>query len=237
MRTWRRASRVVAAIIATWGFATDSAAQVLASTALRAQEPAAGAGEEPEAAPPYEVEFVAGTEFQSGTASVRLRSPLVLDAHYFGVDDNEIGMLGFAWTLQARRLRILPGVAWAFGSENKPAPVLTLRWSYDSERWISQGLFVQSLRAYVPAHEEGEHAGDGEEEEVVEHASVLDGVHLSAVLGRLELGPMVEHIRYREENAWKGGARVGWRLGRAVKLVGQIVGPGTEVRAGLAWEP
>jgi hypothetical protein len=223
---WRRARQVAAVAVLSWG---------LVPVVGSAQEPAAGAEAEEEEAPPYEVEFIAGTEFQSGTASVRLRSPLVLDAHYFGVEDNEIGMIGLAWTFQKGGLRVLPGVAWAFGSENKPAPVLTLRWSYDSERWITQGLFVQSLGDYVPAHHDGE--GVEEDEEVIEHASILDGVHVSAVLGRLELGPMIEHIQYREEDGWKGGARVAWRLGGGVKIAGQIVGPGTEVRAGLAWEP
>lgn len=173
-----------------------------------------------------------GTEFQSGTASVRLRSPLVLDAHFFGVEDNEIGMVGLAWTFQKGGLRVLPGVGWAFGSENKPGLAITLRWSYDSERWLTQGLLIRSLSEFEPSAEQIE-----EGEELIKRASLLDGIHASAVLGRLELGPLVEYIGYREESGWKGGARVAWRLGRGVKLVSQVVGPGTEVRGGLAWEP
>ena len=60
---------------------------------------------------------------------------------------------------------------------------------------------------------------------------------MSARIGRLEVGPLVEHIQYREEREWKGGARVAWRVGAGLKIVGQVLGPGAEARAGLAWEP
>jgi hypothetical protein len=95
---------------------------------------------------------------------------------------------------------------------------------------------VQSLRAYLPpkADEEEEAAA---EEEAARHASILDGIHVSARVGRLEAGPLIEHIHYREENEWKAGARVAWRVGSGVKIVGQVLGPDVEARAGLAWEP
>jgi hypothetical protein len=108
-----------------------------------------------------------------------------------------------------------------------------VRWTCEGRRWLTQGLWVQSLRAHVPPHEE-EHEGDVEE---VRHASILDGIHVSAVLGHLELGPVVEHIRYREENAWKGGVRAAWRLPRGFKIVTQVVGPDSEIRGGITWEP
>jgi hypothetical protein len=59
---------------------------------------------------------------------------------------------------------------------------------------------------------------------------------VSARVGRLEVGPLVEHIVYREELEWKGGARVAWRGARGFKIVGQILGPGIEARAGFVWE-
>jgi hypothetical protein len=77
---------------------------------------------------------------------------------------------------------------------------------------------------------------EGDEVAVVRYASVLDGVHVSARVGA-EIGPIVEHIQYREGQEWKGGARVAWRVGRAFKIVGQVLGPDAEARAGLAWEP
>jgi hypothetical protein len=97
--------------------------------ALAPQEPA-GAEEAEEA--PVEAEFVASTIFQGGTVALRLRSPLTLEGHYFGVEDNEIGVVGLAWTFTHRELRIVPGIGWAFGSENRPAPVITVRWSYET---------------------------------------------------------------------------------------------------------
>lgn len=183
---------------------------------------------------PAEADFVASTEFQSGMAAVRLGSPLFFDTHFFGVETNEIGVIGLAWELRHKGLRILPGLGWSFGSENKPAPVATVRWSFESGNWISQGLWALSLRAHLP-DAESEHAS--EEPDAVAHSSILDGVHVSRRMARLELGPMVEHLRYREENEWKGGLRAAWELGRGVKLVAQAVAPDPEVRVGLAWEP
>jgi len=98
---------------------------------------------------------------------------------------------------------------------------------------MTQGLWVQSLRAHLP-----EESADSEQEETeVRYGSILDGVHVSAVFGRAEIGPIVEHIQYREEKEWKGGVRAAWRVGRGFKVVGQVVGPETEVRGGLTWEP
>ncbi len=194
--------------------------------------------EEHEEGPPrFEAELVASTIFQGARLAVRSSSPLTFESHFFGVETNEIGMVGLAWTFVHGGWRVVPGVAWAFGSENRPAPVVTLRWSYEHERWLSQGLWVQSLRPYVPDHVEDhfeEHQGGGEA--VVRHAGILDGAHASAVVGPWELGALVEHIRYREEREWKGGARVAWRAGHGLKIVGQALGPGAEVRGGLMWE-
>jgi hypothetical protein len=50
------------------------------------------------------------------------------------------------------------------------------------------------------------------------------------------LGPLIEHILYRESDEWKGGVRAAWRAGSGVKLVGQVLGPGFEARAGFSWE-
>jgi hypothetical protein len=192
--------------------------------------------EEAEGAPKFEAEFVASAIFQGGTVAGRLRSPLTLEGHYFGVEDNEIGIVGLAWTFSKGALRVVPGIGWSFASASRPAAVITARWSYEHPRWITQGLWVQSLRAHVPAHEDEEHhAGEGEADDV-RYASILDGVHASAVVGHLEVGPLAEHIQYREEREWKGGARVAWRIGRGVKIVGQVLGPGAEVRGGLVWE-
>ena len=209
----------------------------LARQRAEAQEPQEPAGAEEAEEAPVEAEFVASTIFQGGTVALRLRSPLTLEGHYFGVEDNEIGVVGLAWTFTHRALRVVPGLGWAFGSENRPAPVVTVRWSYEAERWLTQGLWVQSLRAYLPAQPDEHEDEAAAEGEAVRHASILDGIHVSARIGRLEVDPLVEHIQYREEREWKGGARVAWRVGAGLKIVGQVLGPGAEARAGLAWEP
>lgn len=198
----------------------------------RQPEPLAEGAESEEGGPRYEAELVASTIFQGGTVAARLASPLTVEAHYFGVETNEIGMVGLGWTFSRGRLRLVPGVAWSFGSENRPAPVITARWTYEQRRWLTQGLWVQSLNAYVPEKVDA----DGEEEEVYRYASILDGIHASLRLGLAELGPLVEYIRYREENEWKAGVRGAWLVGGRFKVVGQVLGPGLEARAGFSWE-
>jgi len=211
----------------------------LATAPARAsQQTQAGAAAEPrpeEGSPPrIEAEFVASTIFQEATIVVRLNSPLSVDAHWFGVEENDIGVIGLSWNFAWRGLNLTPGLGWAFGHENRPAPVVTARWSYEQRRWLTEGLWVQSLKAHLPERVE-EGGGEAAEEEV-RYASVLDGVHVSARLGRAELGPLVEHIQYREEREWKGGVRAAWLVTRRVRLVAQVLGPDAEVRGGLAWE-
>jgi hypothetical protein len=211
---------------------------LLVTAPAQAQESQAGdpperGGESP---PPLEAEFVASTIFQEATVIARLRSPSSLDAHYFGVEGNDIGVFGLSWSLAWRGLNVAPGLGWAFGRENRPGLVLTARWSCEHPRWVTEGLWVQSLQAFLPERAE---EGDGESaaEETVRHASVLDGIHVSARLGRAEIGPLVEHIQYREEREWKGGARFAWLVAHGVRLVTQVLGPGAEVRGGMAWKP
>ena len=226
------ASRLACCLVLGWSSAL--AAQSVESKAWEPrawQEP-----QEPEAdeedGPRLEAELAASTIFQGGTVAVRSRSPLTVEAHFFGVADNEIGTVGLAWTFSRNGLRVIPGIAWSFGSKNRPAPVVTARWSYEHARWLTQGLWVQSLKAYVPEQV----VEDGESEEEVLYASILDGIHVSARVGRAELGPLVEYVRYREEQEWKGGARVAWRVAEGFKLVGQLLVPEVEARAGFVWE-
>lgn len=194
-------------------------------------------GHEDHHSPRIEVELAGSSIFQSGGASLRLGSPLRAEIRYFGVEGNDIGVAGLGWELRVGGLRVIPGVAWGFGRENEPGPMITARWVYEDEHWISQGVWVQSLGEYQQPVAGSEDASATEEmETVVKYAGALDGIHVSRRFGRVEAGPMVEHIRYREENAWKGGGRVAVGLGHSLRLVGQVVGPGTEVRGGFAWE-
>ena len=211
----------------------------LAAAPTRAsQQIQAGAAGEPESGeeetpPRIEAEFIASTVFQEATVAARLSSPLSLDAHWFGIEENDIGVIGLSWNFGWRGLNLAPGLGWAFGRENRPALVVTARWAYEHRRWLTEGLWVQSLKAHLP--ERAEESAEASEEEV-RYASVLDGVHVSARLGRAELGPLLEHIQYREEREWKGGVRAAWLVTRRVRLVAQVLGPDAEVRGGLAWE-
>ncbi len=189
---------------------------------------------EEEGPPRLEAEFVASTIFQGATLAIGTRWPLTFESHFFGVEESEIGMVGLGWTFSRRGLRVVPGVAWSFASDGRPAPVVTVRWSYENPRWITQGLWVQSLREHLPDTADEDEAE--EDDEQVRYAGILDGVHVSALVGRWEIGALIEHVRHREEREWKGGARVAWRAVEGLKLVGQVLGPGAEVRGGLVWE-
>jgi hypothetical protein len=180
-----------------------------------------------------EGEFTASTIFQVGYFDVRIgATPLLIDTRYYGVEIHDVGVAGLAWELKLRRLRVMPGIGWAAGKENKPAPVLTARWSFDHERWLTQGHWLQSFHEHVndTGDEDAESGGTNT------HSVVLEG-HLSGVVGRFEGGALGEHVRYREENEWKGGGRAAWRLGHGVKISTEVLAPHVEVRAGFAWEP
>lgn len=191
-----------------------------------AQEPAA---EPEEGAARIEAEFVGSTVFQSGLLSVGLESPLTFDAHYLGLDDIDAGIVGAAWSLSVGALRLLPGIGWGFTDRTRPAPMLMFRWAYDGEGWIGQGAFAVALRKQEVPDEEG-----GEPRDI--YVKILDGAHISRVVGSVEVGPMVENIQYRDENEWKAGARAAVRFGRGLKAMTQLVWPDTELRVGLAWE-
>ena len=153
-----RVTALIACLLVTC--APSRAQTVGPADTAAASDPDEEAGE---GAPRFEAEFIASGIFQGGTVALRLPSPLTFEAHYFGVETNEIGTVGLAWTFSRGGLRVVPGIAWSFGSENRPAPVVTARWSYEHWRRLTQGLWVQSLRADAPTSA-GEH-----DEEPAEH--------------------------------------------------------------------
>jgi hypothetical protein len=217
--------------------ATSLANRPLATEATTFWQEQTVAEGEAEAAAPAEAEFVGSTIFQSGFFGVRVWGPLLVEAHYFGMEDTDAGVTGLSWEFRHRGLRILPGLAWTFSSKNRPGPAATVRWGVETASWVSQGLWAVSLRAgtFEPENT-GAHESEGDTNAEV-YAHILDGVHVSRRFGRWEAGPMLEHIRYRDENEWKGGARVAWAFGRGFKIVTQAVAPDPELRLGLAWEP
>jgi len=206
---------------------------------LFAQEPAANKEEEAEEEPRVEAEFVASDIFRSGTAIIKVWRGLHLEGEYFGAPNYDVGMTGAAWKFRWKGLSLSPGLAVGFGSPVLTAPVFTFRWTLNTRRWFSQGFFAQALSGHVvqeetePSQETGERAVS-EEHKV--RTSILDNNHISIRLGPMEVGGLWEHIKYREENEWKGGLRVAARIGKGVKLIFQTVGPEVEFRGGIAFE-
>ena len=189
-------------------------------------------------APAIEIEAGGSSVFQFAMLGIRLgpkESPVFFDTHGYGVDTNEVGITGLAWEFRLGSFRLLPGLGWAFGRENKPSLAGTARWAHLGDTWVTEGLFVHSFEEQVPEASSTESGAHEESEEMVRHAGVMEG-HLSRRVGPVELGPLVEHIRYREENEWKGGARVAWRVGRGVRLLAMVLAPDPEARVGIAWE-
>ncbi len=209
-----------------------------AVTCLCAQESTTAREPEEEPEPRVEAEFVASDIFRSGTTIVRVWRGFRLEGEYFGAPNFDVGVTGGGWNFKWKGLSVAPGIAVGFGSGVKVSPIATLRWTLDTHRWFSQGFFGQSLRGHI-IEEETETEG-GEEAQVAEernvHASILDNNHISVRLGPLEIGGLWERIRYREENEWKGGLRVGARLRKGVKLIFQTVGPDVEFRGGIVFE-
>lgn len=208
----------------------------IALGAVWAQEQAAAPKPEPEEEEEirFESEYVSSGIFRSGTAIVKVWRGLHAEGEYFGGAKYDVGVVGAAWKWRWKALSVSPGFAVGFGSPAQVAPVLTFRWTIDSRRVFSQGFFAQSLRpnAFVEESEDGEEPG----EQRFSYTSILDNNHVSLRLGPVEVGPMWERIQYRNEQEWKGGARLGLRLPKGFKLIFQTVGPEVEYRGGIAFE-
>jgi hypothetical protein len=205
---------------------------LIASLGARAQEsPKEEPGEE-EAR--IETEFVASSVFRSGTLIVRAWRQVHLETEYFGSPEFDVGITGVSWKARWKGLSVSPGFAVGFGGNIDTAPIVTLRWTLDTERWFSQGFLAQSLTGHL-IQGEGE-AGEGEIPLRTIHSSILDNNHVSIRLGPIEAGGMWERIQYREELEWKGGLRLAARLGRRFKLIFQTVAPDIEFRGGIAYE-
>ena len=210
----------------------------LTAVCLYAQETKAKREPEEEPEPRVEAEFVASDIFRSGTTTVRVWRGFRLEGEYFGAPNFDVGVTGGGWNFTWKGLSFAPGMAVGFGSSVKVSPVATFRWTLNTHRWFSQGFLAQSLRGHIVEKEtEGE---ESEESPVAEerhvYASILDNNHISVRLGPFEIGGLWERIKYREENEWKGGLRVGARIRKGVKLIFQTVGPEVEFRGGIAFE-
>ena len=175
-----------------------------------------------------EADFVASDVFRSGTVTFALWRGLHAEQEYFGTPDVDVGITGLSWKFRWKKLAVSPGFAVGYGRNATISPVFTIRWALDTHRWFSQGFWAQDLTAQRERFEEG----------VVKsiRSAILDNNHFSVRVWKLEAGPLWEHIVYREENEWKGGARIAGRLGKHWKLIFHCVAPKVEYRGGIAFE-
>ena len=67
--------------------------------------------------------------------------------------------------------------------------------------------------------------------------SIADGNHISARWKRLTVGGTWELMQFREGNEWKGGARVAFRVLGPLSITFFAMGPGTEIRGGILFQP
>src|SRR5262249_44547068 len=160
----------------------------------------------------FEAEFVASDVFRSGSLIAGLWKHVHFDGQYQGTQTADAGITALSWEFHWKSLSVSPGIGAGFGSGVDTAPIVTLRWKLETERWFSQGYAAQSLSPHIV---EGNHAI---------YATLLDNNHISVRIGHAEIGGLWERTKYREENEWKGGVRGAWRLGRA-KLIVQSVWP------------
>lgn len=205
------------------------AALLFFTAAANAQEAGAPHHEEKEAKR-IEADFFASDVFRSATLAFRMWKGLAFEGHYFHVSGRDIGIVGGNWGFAWKGLEILPGAGAAFGgSEVKATPVLTLRWLYETPRFLTEGMIVQSLSK---SRVTDEHTHEQREF----YATLADNVHASARIHWFEIGPTFERIQYREENEVKWGGRVAVRPHQRISLVFMVLAPGeTEYRGGIVF--
>jgi hypothetical protein len=184
-----------------------------------------------------EFEFVAAPSFRSASLVQGLWRDLGVEGHYFGGDENNVGYTGGYWSSHGKDWKIAPGFGVAFGDNGfRTMPALCLRWGYEHNWFVSEGLYVQGLlhTSFFPEGTEPE-GGHPETESVV--PSNADGNHVSARWRRLTAGGTWEHMQFREGREWKGGIRVAYRVLPSLSFTFFAVGPGREVRGGILFQP
>lgn len=184
-----------------------------------------------------EAEFVGSTSFRSASLVQPLWSDLNFEGHYFGGNENNIGYTGGSWAFHGKHWKIAPGFGVAFGDNDfRTMPAVTIRWGYERSWFITEGLLVQGLlhTKFFPEGTEPE-PGHSAAESVV--PSIADGNHVSARWKRLTLGGTWEHMQFREGKEWKGGVRVAFRVLPPLSFTFFAMGPGSEIRGGVLYQP
>src|SRR6185369_11626136 len=185
-----------------------------------AQE-AAGAGQAARSAPEEEkvegrrlpeAEFVMSSSFRSGSLVQPLWREVSFDGHYFGGNENNVGFTGGSWTFHGEHWKIAPCFGVSFGDNGfRTMPALSVRWGYEKNWFISEGLLVQGL-LHTKFAAEGTEPEPGQSESKSVVPFIADGNHVSARWKHLTAGGTWEHMQFREGKEWKGGVRVAYKV-------------------------
>lgn len=180
-----------------------------------------------------EAEFVASTSFRSAAYVQPLWKGLHFESDYFGTDDNDVGFAGASWEFRWSGLRLPPGVGAVFGDNGfRTMPGISLRWAYEKNWFVTEGVIVQGL---LETPHLLENTPDAREQGLV-RPTITDGDHMSVRWCRLEVGGAWERIHFREIE-WEGGGRLAFQILSHLSGVFYVLGPETELRGGLILHP
>lgn len=184
-----------------------------------------------------EGEFVASTSFRSASFIQPIWHGLNFEGHYFGGQENNVGTAGGSWTFRGNGWTIAPGFGAEFGDNGfHTMPALTVKWGFEHSWFVTQGLYDQGL-GHTRLFPQGTEPEPGHRSDDSVVPSIADGNHLSARWKRVTAGGTWEHMQFREGREWKGGVRVAYRIFSHVSLTTFVMGPDTEIRGGVLFEP
>ena len=184
-----------------------------------------------------EAEFVGSTSFRSASLIQPVWRDLSVDTHYFGGNENNVGFAGGSWTFHGEGWKLAPGLGVSFGDNGfRTMPALSFRWGFEHNWFVSEGLLVQGL-LHTPLLPEGTEPEPGQSANESVIPFIADGDHVSARWKRLTAGGTWEHMQFREGKEWKGGVRVAYRVVSDLSLTFFAMGPGSEIRGGILFQP
>ncbi len=179
---------------------------------------------------------MASPSFRSASFVQPLWIGITADGHYFGGDENNMGLVGGSWTFHGESRKLAPGIGVAFGDNGfRTMPALTLRWGYERSWFVSEGLYVQGL-LHTSFFPEGTEVEEGHSADQSVVPSIADGNHVSARWKRFTVGGTWEHMQFREGREWKGGLRVAFKVLPNLSLTLFAMGPGSEIRGGILFQ-
>jgi hypothetical protein len=185
-----------------------------------------------------EADFAASTVFRSGALIQPLLKHVNFEGYYFGGGATDIGVTGGSYKFHGKSWSIDPGMGVAFGGNGfRTMPALTVRLAYERGWFIAEGMAVYGLlhTTFASETEEAEETEEPSPKSVV--PLITDGDHVSVRWRRLTAGGTWDHIQFREGDEWKGGARIAYKILPNTSLTMFIMGPSTEVRGGILFQP